>query len=343
MDTKKIGQQTVCFASPPSIAGFGSAVGKKEGQGPLAACFDFVGTDDTFGEKSWEKAETAMQKKALAFALETAGVTAKELDYVFAGDLLNQCIATSYSLRTQDVPFFGLYGACSTMAESLSLGAMLLDGGFATYVAALTSSHFCSAERQYRNPLEYGSQKPPTAQWTATGSGAVILAKTGKGPYISHVTTGKITDKGITDANNMGAAMAPAAYSTLQAHFRDTGRKPGFYDCIVTGDLGSLGKEIVIDFFRRDGVDLTQNYDDCGCLLFDAEGQDVHAGGSGCGCSAVVLTGYLLRQMQKGTIKNLLFCGTGALHSPTSTMQGESIPGICHAVAITTEKKGGGQ
>ena len=282
-----------------------------------------------------------MQKKALNYALEKAGVTPKELDYIFAGDLLNQCIATSYSLRAQDVPFFGLYGACSTMAESLSLGAMLLDGGFGNYVAALTSSHFCSAERQYRNPLEYGSQKPPTAQWTATGSGAIILAKSGKGPYITHVTTGKVTDKGITDANNMGAAMAPAAYSTLQAHFQDTGRKPGFYDCIVTGDLGSLGKEIVIDFFRRDGVDLTKNYDDCGCLLFNADAQDVHAGGSGCGCSAVVLTGYLLRQMQEGKLKNLLFCGTGALHSPTSTMQGESIPGICHAVAITTEKKGG--
>ena len=341
MDTKKIGQQTVCFASPPSIAGFGNAVGKKEGQGPLASYFDCVGKDDAFGEKSWEKAETAMQKKALNYALEKAGVTPKELDYIFAGDLLNQCIATSYYLRAQDVPFFGLYGACSTMAESLSLGAMLLDGGFGNYVAALTSSHFCSAERQYRNPLEYGSQKPPTAQWTATGSGAIILAKSGKGPYITHVTTGKVTDKGITDANNMGAAMAPAAYSTLQAHFQDTGRKPGFYDCIVTGDLGSLGKEIVIDFFRRDGVDLTKNYDDCGCLLFNADAQDVHAGGSGCGCSAVVLTGYLLRQMQEGKLKNLLFCGTGALHSPTSTMQGESIPGICHAVAITTEKKGG--
>lgn len=340
MDTKKIGQQTVRFAAPPSIAGYGNAVGKKEGQGPLASYFDYTGQDDSFSEKSWEKAETAMQKMALNYALEKAGLQPGQLDYIFAGDLLNQCIATSYSLRARDVPFFGLYGACSTMAESMSLGAMLLDGGFGTHIAALTSSHFCSAERQYRNPLEYGGQKPPTAQWTTTGSGAVILSREGKGPYLTHVTTGKVIDKGITDANNMGAAMAPAAFSTLRAHFRDTGRSPSFYDLIVTGDLGSLGKEIVLDFFAQDGIKL-KNYDDCGVLLFDPQRQDVHAGASGCGCSAVVLTGYLLRQMALGKLKNLLFCGTGALHSPTATMQGESIPGICHAVAITTQSQEG--
>lgn len=340
MDTKKIGQQTVRFAAPPSIAGYGNAVGKKEGQGPLASYFDYTGQDDSFSEKSWEKAETAMQKMALNYALEKAGLQPGQLDYIFAGDLLNQCIATSYSLRARNVPFFGLYGACSTMAESMSLGAMLLDGGFGTHIAALTSSHFCSAERQYRNPLEYGGQKPPTAQWTTTGSGAVILSREGKGPYLTHVTTGKVIDKGITDANNMGAAMAPAAFSTLRAHFRDTGRSPSFYDLIVTGDLGSLGKEIVLDFFAQDGIKL-KNYDDCGVLLFDPQRQDVHAGASGCGCSAVVLTGYLLRQMALGKLKNLLFCGTGALHSPTATMQGESIPGICHAVAITTQSQEG--
>lgn len=340
MDTKKLGRQTVRFAAPPTIAGFGSAVGKKEGQGPLGSWFDFVGDDDTFGQKSWEKAESTLQEIALHQALKRAGLLPGDLDYVLAGDLLNQCIATSYSLREKNVPFFGLYGACSTMAESLSLGAMLLDGGFGRSVAALTSSHFCSAERQYRNPLEYGCQKPPTAQWTATGSGAVILTREGHGPYVTHVTTGKIVDKGIADANNMGAAMAPAAYDTLRAHFRDTGRKPDFYDCIVTGDLGSLGREIVLDFFRQDGGDLSAVYSDCGCLLFDAQAQDVHAGASGCGCSAVVLTGYLLRRMRDGACKNLLFCGTGALHSPTATMQGESIPGICHAVAITTDSKG---
>lgn len=340
MDTKRCGRQTVRFAAPPTIAGFGCAVGKKEGQGPLGAWFDCVGEDDTFGQKSWEKAESAMQEIALHHALKRAGRLPGDLDYVLAGDLLNQCIATSYALRAKNVPFFGLYGACSTMAESLSLGAMLLDGGFSRCVAALTSSHFCSAERQYRNPLEYGCQKPPTAQWTTTGSGAVILTREGHGPYLTHVTTGKIVDKGITDANNMGAAMAPAAYDTLRAHFRDTGRKPDFYDRIVTGDLGSLGRDIVLDFFRQDGVDLSQRYADCGCLLFEPKTQDVHAGASGCGCSAVVLTGYLLGQMRDGACKNLLFCGTGALHSPTATMQGESIPGICHAVAITTDPKG---
>lgn len=338
MEHKKIGQQTVCFSSPPSILGYGNAVGRKEGNGPLASQFDYSSPDDTFGEKSWEKAETAMQKKALSFALKKAGLSPKALDYIFAGDLLNQCIATSYAVRAQEVPFFGLYGACSTMAEGLALGSMLLDGGFGRYAAAMTSSHFCSAERQYRSPLEYGNQKPPTAQWTATGSGAVILAQEGRGPFVTHATIGKVTDKGITDANNMGAAMAPAAYATLRAHFQDTGRDADFYDLIVTGDLGALGKEIVLDFFRQDGLDLHQNYEDCGCLLFDRQAQDVHAGASGCGCSAVVLTGYLLRRMAAGQLKNLLFCGTGALHSPTATMQGESIPGICHAVAITTER-----
>lgn len=338
MDTKKLGRQTVCFSDPPAIVGFGSAVGNKERQGPLGQCFDFASADDTFSQLSWEKAETEMQKQALSFALSRAGITADQLDYVFAGDLLNQCIATSYSLRAQNAPFFGLYGACSTMAEGLSLGAMLVDGGFAAYVAALTSSHFCSAERQYRAPLEYGGQKSPTAQWTTTGAGAVILSRRGKGPFVTHVTTGKVVDKGICDTSNMGAAMAPAAYATLQAHFEETGRGPEFYDLIVTGDLGSLGKEIVMDFFRQDHVDLTSHYEDCGVLLFDPQKQDVHAGASGCGCSAVVLTGHLLRKMGQGTYRNLLFCGTGALHSPTSTMQGESIPGICHAVAIAAEK-----
>lgn len=338
MDTKKLGRQTVCFTDPPSVVGCGSVVGSKEGRGPLGASFDLVCQEDRLGQDSWEKAETAMQKKALSFALERAGLVTEQIEYVLAGDLLNQCIATSYSMRSQEVPFFGLYGACSTMAEGLSLGAMLIDGGFASHVAALTSSHFCSAERQYRNPLEYGGQKPPTAQWTTTGAGAVILAKKGPGPFLTHVTTGKIVDKGITDANNMGAAMAPAAYDTIRTHLQETGRSPTFYDAIVTGDLGRLGAEIVRDFFRQDGIELGARYTDCGVLLFDPQTQDVHAGGSGCGCSAVVLTGFLLPQMAKKQKNNLLFCGTGALHSPLSTMQGESIPGICHAVAISTQK-----
>ncbi|HJC41855.1 MAG TPA: stage V sporulation protein AD [Candidatus Intestinimonas pullistercoris] len=337
MTTKKLGRQTVAFASPPTIAGYGNVVGKKEGEGPLAASFDLINEDDTFGESSWEKAESTMQRLALQSALNQAGKAASAMDFIFAGDLLNQCIASSFAVRGQDTSFLGLYGACSTMAEGLALAAMVLDGGFGTLAGAVASSHFCSAERQYRTPLEYGGQRTPTAQWTVTGSGAVILAQEGNGPYVTHATIGKIVDKGIKDANNMGAAMAPAAYDTISTHLADTGRKPSYYDLIVTGDLGSLGKEIVLDFFHKDGMDL-QNYDDCGVLIYDAQSQDVHCGGSGCGCSATVLTGYLLKGMKGGRWKHILFCGTGALLSPTSTMQGESIPGICHAVAISTQK-----
>ena len=338
MTSKKLGGQSYALAAPPSIAGYASVVGKKEGEGPLAATFDRICRDTTLGEKTWEKAESAMQKQALALALEKAGQPAEKLDFLFAGDLLNQCIGTSYALREQTVPFYGLYGACSTMAESLSLAALMLDGGFGQWGGAMTSSHFCSAERQYRTPLEYGGQRTPTAQWTATAAGAVILSAEGGGPYVTHVTTGKIVDKGIRDANNMGAAMAPAAYDTLSSHFRDTGRQPTDYDLIVTGDLGSLGKEIVLDFFRRDGVELAPVYEDCGVLLFDQKRQDVHCGASGCGCSAAVLTGYLLNGMRQGRWNRILFCGTGALLSPTSIQQGESIPSICHAVAISNRR-----
>ena len=242
MTTKKIGKQTVALAQPPSIAGYANVVGKKEGEGPLRSSFDHIEQDDTFGEKSWEKAESAMQKMALASALGKAGRTAAGIDYLFAGDLLNQCSGTGFAVRGQDIPFYGLYGACSTMAEGLSLAALMLDGGFGEWAAAMTSSHFCSAERQYRTPLEYGGQRTPTAQWTVTGAGCVVLSREGKGPDITHVTTGKIADKGIKDANNMGAAMAPAAYSTIKAHLTDLGRPAANYDMIVTGDLGKLGK-----------------------------------------------------------------------------------------------------
>ena len=333
MQSKKLGAQTAVFSAPPVIIGRGSVVGKKEGQGPLASCFDFVSQDDSFGEKTFEKAECTMQKQALSIALDRAGACASDLDFLLAGDLLNQCISSSFAAREQNIPFLGLYGACSTMAESTLLAAMLLDGGFGTMAAAVTSSHFCTAERQYRTPLEYGGQRTPTAQWTVTGSGAVILAVSGQGPRITHATVGKIVDKGITDANNMGAAMAPAAYDTLRTHFQDTGRSPADYDLIVTGDLGQLGHEIVTDFFSGDGVTLS-NYTDCGLLMFDLKGQDVHCGGSGCGCAASVLTGHLLPGLEEGRWKRILFCPTGALLSPTSTQQGESIPSICHAVAI---------
>ncbi len=338
MITKKIGQQTFALASPPSIAGHANVVGKKEGEGPLADSFDLIHPDTTFGESTWEKAERTMQRLALNGALEKARQPSATLDLLFAGDLLNQCISSAYAAREAAVPYFGLYGACSTMAEGLALAAMALDGGFGAWTAVVASSHFCSAERQYRTPLEYGGQRPPTSQWTATAAGAVVLAQDGPGPYITHVTVGKVTDRGIKDANNMGSAMAPAAYATLSAHFADTGLSPSHYDLIVTGDLGELGKTLVLELFHQDGIDLSPNYDDCGCLLYDTQTQDVHCGASGCGCSACVLTGYLLNGMREGRWNKLLFCGTGALHSPTSLAQGESVPGICHAVAISNTR-----
>ena len=334
MENTKLGRQTFRPGTPPVIIGHGSAAGNKETAGPLGRGFDHTCKDDTFGEKSWEKAESQMQQLALDAALARAGLHTADLDILLAGDLLNQCIGSSFAARQAAVPYFGLYGACSTMGESLALAALLLSGGYGRYAAAVTSSHFCSAERQYRTPLEYGGQRTPTAQWTATAAGAVVLTSGGrKGPAVTCVTVGKVVDKGIKDANNMGAAMAPAAYDTLKMHFEDTGRSPDYYDLIVTGDLGRLGREIVCDFFARDGAPLS-NYNDCGLLLFDGEDQDVHCGGSGCGCSAAVLNGYLIPGLMSGRWRRILFCPTGALLSPTSTQQGESIPGVCHAVAI---------
>lgn len=338
MQTKRAGRQTVQLSHPPSVVSFANIGGRMEGQGPLSDYFDELSPDTFFGKKTWEQGESAMQERVLRRALEKGGLTAGELDYVLAGDLLNQCIGTSFGLRSFHIPFYGLYGACSTMGESLSLAALLIDGGFARLAAAMTSSHYCTAERQYRMPVPYGSQRTPTAQWTVTGAGAAILAREGPGPYVTHCTLGKITDKGITDTNNMGAAMAPAAYATLTAHFQDTGRGPDYYDLIVTGDLGKLGRELLLELFRQDGVDLSTNHNDCGLMIFDLENQDVHCGGSGCGCSASVLTGYLLNGMREGRWKNILFCPTGALHSPTSAFQGESVPGICHAIAISAVK-----
>ena len=337
MATKRIGRQTVAFSSPPSVLAFANIGGKWEGQGPLAESFDEICEDPFLGEATWEKAESAMQKRVLDRALQKAGLSAAQLDYILAGDLLNQCISSSFSLRDSGIPFYGLYGACSTMGEGLSLAASLIDGGFAATAAAMTSSHFCTAERQYRMPVPYGNQRTPTAQWTATAAGCTILGASGNGPYLTHAACGVIVDKGIKDANNMGAAMAPAAYSTLTAFFRDTGTTPRDYDLILTGDLGALGHRIVLDLFRRDGLDLSGNYQDCGMLLFDRERQDMHAGASGCGCSAAVLNGYLLSGMRSGRWKRLLFAPTGALLSPTSSFQGESIPAICHAVCFSAE------
>ena len=338
MTTKKLGRQTVALAHPPSVAGHANVVGKKEGEGPLADSFDQINQDDSFGEKTWEKAETAMQKLALSSALDKAGLSASALDYILAGDLLNQCIGTTFALRPTNVPFLGLYGACSTMAEGLLVASCLVESGFEQTACAITSSHFCSAERQYRYPLEYGGQRPQTAQWTATASGAVVLQKGGMGVRITHATPGRIADPGVTSQANMGAAMALSAYETISRFFQDTHTGPSHYDLIVTGDLGKVGHQIVIDLFQRDGIDMRPTYDDCGLLLYDGS-QDVHAGGSGCGCSAAVLCSYILKAMEQGIFRKVLFCGTGALLSPTSCNQGQSIPGICHLVCLEADEK----
>ena len=330
MESNHRGRRSIVFPQLPAILAYASVAGKKEAQGPLRTSFDLTSDDTSFGQKTWEKAETQMQKQALRIALNKAKLEESALDAAFLGDLLNQCIGSTFSLRNSEVPAFGLYGACSTMAESLLLAGMAVSGGFCRRALAMTSSHFASSERQYRFPLGYGGQRTPTAQWTVTGAGAVILGVEGAGPFLRNATIGTIVDAGIKDANNMGAAMAPAAFETLRAHFDDLHRAPEDYDLIVTGDLGKLGSELVRELFSREGVRLKERYQDCGVLIFDTEKQDVHCGGSGCG--------YLLNKLRSGEIKNLLFCGTGALLSPLSTQQGESIPAVCHAVAISTER-----
>jgi stage V sporulation protein AD len=336
MAQKRLGKQTIKLINPPSMLAAAAVVGPKEGEGPLAQYFDMIQKDDYFGQDSWEKAESKFVEEAVKRAISKSGVSITAIDYMFAGDLLNQIISSSFAARTLQIPFLGLYGACSTMAESLSIGSMIIDGGYADHVICATSSHFSSAERQYRFPLEQGVQRPPFAQWTVTGSGATVLSSTGNGPYITCITTGKVVDFGIKDANNMGAAMAPAAVDTLTAHFKETGREPGYYDLIVTGDLATVGKEITMELLQKEGLDVKNNYNDCGCMIFDNLKQDTHSGGSGCGCSASVLNGYLYNMLKHGELKRLLFVATGALLSPTTAWQGESIPCIAHAVAIET-------
>ncbi len=338
MTNKRLGRHTVYFPSLPKIQSFASVVGKKEGQGPLGDFFDRVHADSTLGQSSWELAESQMQAQAFEIALQKAELKSTDIDRIFCGDLLNQCISSSLAHREDCIPYVGLYGACSTMAEGLGLSAMALDGGYVNTAAAITSSHFCSAERQYRMPLEYGGQRPPTAQWTCTASGCCILSKLGVGPIVCAAVSGEIVDAGIKDANNMGAAMAPAAYSTLSALFCETGTCPENYDLIVTGDLGTFGSSILWDLMAADGLDLGESYSDCGAMIF-APGQDTHSGGSGCGCSAAVLCGYILNEMSRGVFRRVIFAGTGALHSPTSVFQGQSIPGTCNAVILASSKE----
>ncbi|MCK9478326.1 MAG: stage V sporulation protein AD [Firmicutes bacterium] len=335
---KRLGKQTVQMAGDVKIIGNASIVGKKEAEGPLRNDFDTTVDDGYWGEQSWEKAETKFQKETINLAISKAGKSISDINLMFTGDLINQCTCSSFGARELQIPFYGIFGACSTMAESLSLGAIAVDGGFAENVLCGTSSHFASAEKQFRLPLEYGGQRPPTAQWTVTGSGMTVLSNEGEGMFITHLTTGVINDNGIKDANNMGAAMAPAAADTIITHLRDTGRQPEFYDLIATGDLGSFGMSIVRDLTQKNDLSLGQNYNDCGVMIFDTKKQDVHAGGSGCGCSAAVLCGHILKQMQEGNLKNVLFVGTGALLSTTSVQQGETIPAIAHAVAISVSK-----
>ena len=330
----KRGRESFVLENPPVITAWASVAGKKEVEGPLTHTFDVKCRDTYFGQKTWEQAEKHMQQIVLKKLSEKAGISQSEIGLVFSGDLLNQCIGSSFSLRNTGIPHLGLYGACSTMAESLLMAAMTVGGGFSDKVVAMTSSHFASSERQYRFPLGYGGQRTPTSQWTVTGSGAALVCAEGKGPRITSCTIGTVTDLGIKDANNMGAAMAPAAYRSIRAHMEDLQCDPKDFDLIVTGDLGQTGKELLMELARRDGLSLGGKITDCGCLIFDNTTQDVHAGGSGCGCSAITLCGYLLEQLRSGKLKKILFCGTGALLSPTSTQQGLPIPGVCHAVSI---------
>lgn len=337
---KRIGKRTLALENRPYLLGHAAAVGKKEGEGPLGERFDYVAKNDRMGQRSWELAESELQKTAIRLALRKATLPERSLDLILAGDLLNQCIGSFLASMHANVPYLGQYGACSTMAQDLALGGCLVESGAADRLLAAASSHFCSAERQYRFPLAYGGQRTPTAQWTATAAGAAVLGSepvpNGAEPCdvrVTHVLFGRMVEMGVTDAANMGAAMAPAAADTLSALLEDLGAQPRDFDCIVTGDLGHIGADLLLTLLRGDSIDLSPVYSDCGSLIFGDE-QDAHAGGSGCGCSAAVLCGPLLRDMHRGKIHRLVFAGTGAMMSPTSVQQGQPIAGICHAVVL---------
>lgn len=375
---KHLGKSSIRLDEPVYIIGSASVVGKKEGEGPLGLLFDMVGEDDLFGCETWEEAESSLQKDAVYLALGKAGVKAENVDFMFAGDLLGQSIATSFGIASYGIPLFGVYGACSTCGESLALGSLAISGGFAEKALCVTSSHFASAEKEFRFPLDYGNQRPLSASWTVTGSGAFVLSNKmdGKGgefiptnstskndtenpgmtdmstdmshgvsggrtqmskavrAQITGITVGKITDFGVKDSMNMGACMAPASASTLEQHFIDFNSQPEDYDKIITGDLGMVGQRALIDLMRDRGYDISAQHMDCGIEIFDAQSQDTHAGGSGCGCSAVTLSAYILRQLEEGNWKKVLFMPTGALLSKTSYNEGKSVPGIAHAIVL---------
>ncbi len=354
MVKNKKGNQTLVFANRPRILSAAAVVGTKEGGGPLGSWFDTILEDDTFGEKTWEKSESKMLKTAMMEAMQKAGKNKEDIGAILSGDLLNQLMSSSFMARDLHIPFLGLYGACSTMTESLMLGAVLTDGQYSDNVMIGASSHYCTAERQFRMPLEHGNQRPPSAQWTATAAGAMVLSRgeqesafiTGregnarrvKSVCVTCGTIGKVVDAGIKDANQMGAAMAPAAVDTLLNHLQDTGKTIEFYDLILTGDLGYIGKEIAKDLLADAGIskkELRNRYDDCGAMIFEKE-QDVHGGGSGCGCSASVFSGYVYKRLREGELSRVLLMSTGALLSTISPFQGESIPGIAHAISLET-------
>ena len=338
---KRKGSYTILFDDPPGVRASASVGSKMEAEGPLGESFDVINEDAYFGESTWEKAESRMQETVIQKALEKAKLSPAEIDAVFAGDLLNQCTGSTYGLRSLGMPFVGLFGACSTMAESLLVASVFLEAGAIGRAVTCTSSHFCSAERQFRFPLEYGGQRTPTAQWTATAAGAAVLERGEVGPFVRAATIGTIEDLGVTDANNMGAAMAPAAAATLKRFFDDTGAGPGDFDLVITGDLGKVGFNLLRELLRRDGYDLEHHQADCGLMLYDAEKQDVHAGGSGCGCSASVMCGHILPLLREGRLNDVLFVATGALMSPTVVQQGESIASIAHLIHLSSRKKGG--
>ena len=332
---KRIGKSTLEFDRPPTILSQAAVGGKKEAEGPLGGELDQTFGDTTLGQDSWERAEAQLQKEAAALTMKKAAVSAEEVDFILAGDLLNQCISSTFGLLDFGIPFLGQYGACSTMAQTLLLAAVLVESGAARRALAVTSSHFCSAERQFRLPLEYGGQRSPTAQWTATAAGCALVGLGGR-VRVRRGLAGKIRDLGVKDTANMGAAMAPAAASSIFEFLQDTATQPQDYDGIFTGDLGAVGSQLLYQCLDDNRVDLRPVHQDCGLLLYNRQSQDVHAGGSGCGCSASVLCGHLLRRMERGELKNILFCATGALMSPTSSQQGQSIPGVCHVVQLTT-------
>lgn len=331
---RRVGRGCLAFERPPALLGRAAVGGKREAQGPLGADFDKTFGDTSLGMDTWEQAEAQLQKEAVALALARAGLGPEDLDLIFAGDLLNQCISSTFGVMGYQVPFWGQYGACSTMAQALLLAALAVESGAARQAAAVTSSHFCSAERQFRLPLEYGGQRSPTAQWTATAAGCAVVGLSGR-VKVRGGLVGKIVDLGVKDPANMGAAMAPAAADSIARYLRDTGTAPGDYDGIFTGDLGAVGTALLYQLLAEEGVHLQRVHDDCGLLLYDRQRQDVHAGGSGCGCSAAVLCGHLLKRMEQGELGDILFCATGALMSPTSQQQGQSIPGVCHVVHLT--------